>query len=153
MKRLLILGSGQYGTVAKETAEAMGIFDEIAFLDDNSKAAVGKIEDIDKFEYDAAFIAIGNPEVREKLANRVGEKLFTLIHPKATIIRKSENGSYGNYEKLNDLLDRINLKNRIVDDAADISRLLDLEVDYSDTDEIIREERIHTNNYLRKILK
>ena len=71
----------------------------------------------------------------------------------ATIIRKSENGSYGNYEKLNDLLDRINLKNRIVDDAADISRLLDLEVDYSDTDEIIREERIHTNNYLRKILK
>ena len=40
MKRLLILGSGQYGTVAKETAEAMGIFDEIAFLDDNSKAAV-----------------------------------------------------------------------------------------------------------------
>lgn len=92
MKRLLILGSGQYGTVAKETAEAMGIFDEIAFLDDNSKAAIGKIEDIDKFEYDAAFIAIGNPEVREKLANRVGEKLFTLIHPKAIVSPSAEFG-------------------------------------------------------------
>lgn len=85
MKRLLILGAGQYSTVAKEIAEAMGMFDEIEFLDDNSKAAVGKIKDIDKLEYDAAFIAIGNPEVREKLAYRVGEKLFALIHPKSMV--------------------------------------------------------------------
>ena len=27
MERLLILGAGQYGAVAKETAEAMGIFE------------------------------------------------------------------------------------------------------------------------------
>ncbi len=85
MKRLLILGAGQYGTVAKETAEAMNIFDEIAFLDDNSEVAIGKMDDLDKLEYDAAFIAIGNPDVREKLADRVGEKLFTLIHPKAMV--------------------------------------------------------------------
>ncbi len=92
MKRLLILGAGQYGTVAKETAEAMDLFDEIEFLDDNSKVAVGKIDDIDKLEYDAAFIAIGNPEVREKLTHRVGEKLFTLIHPKAMVSPSAEIG-------------------------------------------------------------
>lgn len=86
MSRLLILGAGQYGTVAKETAEAMGIFDEIDFLDDSNGVAVGKIDTIDTLEYDAAFIAIGNPDVREKLADRVGDKLFTLIHPGATVM-------------------------------------------------------------------
>lgn len=85
MKRLLILGAGQYGAVAKETAEAMNIFDEIEFLDDNSEVAIGKMGDLDKLEYDATFVAIGNPDIREKLAHRVGEKLFTLIHPKSTV--------------------------------------------------------------------
>ena len=33
-KNLLILGAGQYGQVAKEVAETMGIFDDVAFLDD-----------------------------------------------------------------------------------------------------------------------
>lgn len=87
MERLLILGAGQYGTVAKETAEAMGIFDEINFLDDSSENAVGKIEDIEKLDYSAAFVAIGNPDVRERLSVLIGDrKLATLIHPKALVM-------------------------------------------------------------------
>ncbi len=82
--RLLILGAGQYGTVAKEVAEAMGIYSQISFLDDHSELAIGKLDDIDKVEYDAAFVAIGNPEVRSKLLSRAKE-LATLIHPNSTI--------------------------------------------------------------------
>lgn len=34
-ENLLILGAGQYGVMAAEIAEAMGVFDRIAFLDDS----------------------------------------------------------------------------------------------------------------------
>ncbi len=34
-KNLLILDAGQYGVMAKETAEAMGVFECIVFLDDS----------------------------------------------------------------------------------------------------------------------
>ena len=44
-KRLLIIGAGQYGFVAKETAEAIGCFDVISFIDNNSSLAIGKTED------------------------------------------------------------------------------------------------------------
>ncbi|MCR5141926.1 MAG: hypothetical protein K6C68_05290 [Ruminococcus sp.] len=40
MKSLLILGAGQYGKVALEIAEASRQFGRIAFLDDNSSAAI-----------------------------------------------------------------------------------------------------------------
>lgn len=84
MGKLLILGAGQYGFVAKEVAEAMGCFSNIAFLDDNSEIAIGKLEDLKEIEYDTAFVAIGNPVVRERWMQRIS-KLSTLIHPKAVI--------------------------------------------------------------------
>ncbi len=84
MERLLILGAGQYGFVAKEVAEAMGIFTQIDFLDDHSEIAIGKLEDLEKTEYDTAFVAIGNPGVRTQLLQRIC-KLATLVHPKAVI--------------------------------------------------------------------
>lgn len=84
MGRLLILGAGQYGLVAKEVAEAMNCFTQIDFLDDHSKVAVGKLNDIENMEYDAAFVAIGNPAVRSQYINRI-EKAATLIHPKAFV--------------------------------------------------------------------
>ncbi len=34
---LLIIGAGCFGLAAKETAEAMGCFEKISFLDDNIK--------------------------------------------------------------------------------------------------------------------
>ena len=90
-RKLLILGAGQYGFVAKETAELMGSFDVIDFLDDNNCIALGKLQDCVRFvsEYDTAFVAIGNPEVRMKYLNGArsfGYKIATIVHPTAVIM-------------------------------------------------------------------
>lgn len=87
---LLILGAGQYGFVAKETAQAMGCFDRIDFLDDNNSIALGMMADYKRFlpEYDSAFVAIGNPEVRMLWLERLeqaGFALSVLIHPRAYV--------------------------------------------------------------------
>lgn len=84
MGRLLILGAGQYGLVAKEVAEAMSCFDKIEFLDDHSEIAIGKLNDIDNITYDAAFVAIGNPSIRLQYLDRI-KKTATLIHPNAFV--------------------------------------------------------------------
>ncbi len=90
MGRLLILGAGQYGFVAREVAEEIDCFTSIDFLDDQNEIAIGKLDEIDqllnrgKKEYDAAFVAIGNPALRKQLLNRIG-KIATLVHPKAVI--------------------------------------------------------------------
>ncbi len=84
MGRLLILGAGQYGFVAKEVAEAMGIFTQIDFLDDHNEIAIGKLDDLEKTEYDTAFVAIGNPVVRAEWLQRIS-KIATLVHPRAVV--------------------------------------------------------------------
>lgn len=90
MKNLLILGAGQYGCVVRETAEAMGCFEKIAFLDDNSPLAMDKLAAYEAFvrEYGCAFVAMGNPALRlqwlEKL-ELAGYELPALIHPRACV--------------------------------------------------------------------
>lgn len=84
MGRLLILGAGQYGFVAKEVAEATGCFAQMNFLDDYSDIAIGKLNDIEDIEYDAVFVAIGNPAVRSQYLERI-DKAATLIHPRAFV--------------------------------------------------------------------
>ena len=87
---LLIIGAGQYGCVVKETAQAVGCYNEIEFIDDNSKYALGKIEEIEKFldNYANAFVAIGNSKIRLELIERlvtIGYRIITLIHPKVYV--------------------------------------------------------------------
>lgn len=101
MSKLLILGAGQYGKVAREIAEAMGSFEVISFLDDNSSTAIGNLCDYDKFsdEYDTAIVAIGDPELRLGLLQKLKEFGYIipiLVHPKAYISPSSviENGSF-----------------------------------------------------------
>lgn len=104
-KDLLILGAGQYGVLAKEIAESMGCFANIAFLDDSYKvpekvgelaeptegpSIIGATHDIAKFtnDFHYAFVAIGNPDVRRHLVEQVlsnGMDLATLVHPTAYI--------------------------------------------------------------------
>lgn len=87
MKRsLLILGAGQFGTVTKEIAEAMGIYDRIEFLDDNAPAAIGKLSDLDKFreEFTDGIVAIDDIMIRmsylEKLLS-AGYTVPVIKHP------------------------------------------------------------------------
>jgi len=89
-KKLLILGAGQYGRLARETAEATGCFDRIDFLDDNSVLAVGKLADYELLagSYDSAFVAMGNPQLRKDWLERLERKgydLPVLIHPRAYV--------------------------------------------------------------------
>lgn len=88
-KGLLIIGAGGHGKVVKEVAEAVG-YDKIAFLDDNSEEAVGKIADSKQFvqEYQAAFGGIGNNKFRNELLQRLeqeGYEIPVLLHPTAYI--------------------------------------------------------------------
>ena len=74
--------------VAKEIAEATGLYDRIAFLDDNSSAAIGRLSDFDKFtdDFDSAVVAIGDVEKRLKLIGLLidaGYEVPVLIHPRA----------------------------------------------------------------------
>lgn len=89
---LLILGAGSQGQVVKETAEAIGIFEKIAFLDDNpnNPLAIDTCINLKKYvaQFPIAFVSFGNAELREKYINALenaGYILPTLIHPMATL--------------------------------------------------------------------
>ena len=89
-KKLLIVGAGQYGMLTRETAQAMGCFDEIAFLDDRNPIAVGKLADYLSLraQYDCAFVAMGNPTLRLQWLDclkAAGYELPVLVHPRAYI--------------------------------------------------------------------
>ncbi len=91
--KLVIIGAGQYGFVAKDIAEGTKQFSQIVFLDDKSEFAVGKLSDIDKVEYDFAFVAIGNPEVRRQAMEHIpGNKVVTLIHENAIVMSSAKIG-------------------------------------------------------------
>lgn len=96
-KRILIVGAGGHGRVVAEVAQDCG-YDEIAFLDDNSNLAIGKISDIKNFKdkYTDVFVGIGNNKVREKLLMEIktlGFNIPALIHPSAYISRSSKIGN------------------------------------------------------------
>ena len=97
-KKLLILGAGQYGAVAKETAEAMGCFSEIAFLDDHNPLAIGPLEAYAEYQetYACAFVAMGAPALRlawlEKLAC-AGFALPVLAHPQSWVSPSAQLGA------------------------------------------------------------
>ena len=89
-RKLLILGAGQYGRVVREAAQAVGCFERIDFLDDNSPIAIGRLAEFQDFvgNYDSAFVAMGNPSLRMKWLDKLeqaGFDLPALIHPKAYV--------------------------------------------------------------------
>ncbi len=101
MKKLLILGAGQYGMVAKEIAESTGEYDTIDFLDDNNPQAIGKLNEYERYKsiYTDAVIAIGNAVLRLELIEKLEKcdyEIPVLIHPKAYVSPSAvvERGSF-----------------------------------------------------------
>ncbi len=97
MKRLLVIGAGGHGKVVAEVAQDMG-YKEIAFLDDNSPEAIGKISDIENLcdHYSDAFVAIGNNKLRGELFQRAkacGYMIPVLVHPSAYVSRTAKLGT------------------------------------------------------------
>ena len=96
MKSLLIIGAGGHGKVVAEVAEACG-YERIAFLDDNSSEAVGKIGELNRFsaDYEDAFVGIGNNELRGKLlaeAECAGYGIPVLVHNTAYVSKTAKIG-------------------------------------------------------------
>ena len=92
-KSLLIIGAGGHGKVVKEIAEALG-YTNIAFLDDNSAEAIGKISDSKAFvnQFQEVIVGIGNNRLRGELLARLDQEGFTipvLIHPTAYVSKSA----------------------------------------------------------------
>lgn len=79
-----------------EVAESLG-YEDVAFLDDNSPEAIGKISEIEKFtdQYGCAFVGIGNNKFRGELLEKLQKCGYTvpiLIHPTAYISKTATIG-------------------------------------------------------------
>lgn len=78
--------------------------------------------------------------------------IFSIITGRkfATIVRKSKGKGYGNEEKLTDLLNRLELNSQLTYKIEDIDKILENEIDYKETNEIISDERKKAKEYLKK---
>lgn len=82
--------------------------------------------------------------------------IFSVINRKkfVTLIRKSKGSSYGNQEKLQDLLNRLGLESRSFSHGDEnLSDKLLAEINYEKVFEVIEKERKHTMEYLRENLR
>lgn len=95
---LLIIGAGQYGSVAYEVAKAMNCFEKIDFLDDNNERAMGKLAMYPHLvgEYSHAVVAVGKSEFRMQWLKKLkdaGYKIDPLIDPRAYVSPTSRIGA------------------------------------------------------------
>lgn len=102
MRSLLIVGAGTYALLAYEIASDMKVFEKISFIDDTKTQSpigddiVGRIEDLHSVSnnYTDIIVAIGNPEVRLNLLERIKKEtrlnIAALISPKAYIAPSAE---------------------------------------------------------------
>lgn len=77
--------------------------------------------------------------------------IFSVItHRRFTaLVRKSMGNSYGNEEKLTDLLERLQLTGRMAVDIADIEKINSQDADYGAVDSILKQQRECAKKYLR----
>ncbi|OPZ32567.1 MAG: UDP-N-acetylbacillosamine N-acetyltransferase [Tenericutes bacterium ADurb.BinA124] len=90
--KLLILGDTPYGQVIKEIAAVK--YPTIAFLDDESETAIGKLSDLAKFARDyKAVIAFEDfarrKEIYEKLI-KAGFSVVSIISPRAFVAKSAQ---------------------------------------------------------------
>jgi hypothetical protein len=78
--------------------------------------------------------------------------IFSIVMHKrfATIIRKSVGNSYGNEEKLLDLLNRVHLETRACYSISDVEFINSNKINFEKVDSILETQRKVTKNYLRK---
>ena len=90
--RLIILGAGGYGRTVADVAAQTGAYDQILFLDDNSRAedVIGRCADYAAYndENTVFYPAFGNNEGRVSWLNRLMEngcRVATIVHPTAYV--------------------------------------------------------------------
>lgn len=92
-KSVIVVGASGHGKVVADIIRCAG--DEVAgFLDDNKKSldnftgypVLGSVMEYEKFPESYFVVAIGNAEIRQKIADRLqGVKWYTAIHPSAVV--------------------------------------------------------------------
>lgn len=92
-KNVIIIGAGGHGKVVADTVLLSGD-NIVGFLDDNPNIGesfagfpmLGRVDDFRNYSDCSFVIAIGNADVRERIANQLqGVKWYTAIHPTAVI--------------------------------------------------------------------
>ena len=78
--------------------------------------------------------------------------IFSVIthRPFTTLIRKSVGNSYGNEEKLSDLLNRLGLTERMTTKVEDTERINQRPIDYEKVDDVLQKQREVAKKYLQK---
>lgn len=79
--------------------------------------------------------------------------IFSVIthRPFTTLVRKSVGNSYGNEEKLSDLLDRLRLETRATTKIEDAESINAQPIDYAEVNDILQNQRVIAKEYLQKI--
>lgn len=80
--------------------------------------------------------------------------IFSIITKRnfVTLVRKSVGYTYGNEEKLTDLLNRLELKDRAIFDIKDMDNKINNTIDFESIDKIIKNARNNTINYFKENL-
>ena len=81
--------------------------------------------------------------------------IFSIIthRPFTTLIRKSVGNSYGNEEKLSDLLKRLELNTRMTTKIESVENINEQVINYEKIDEILKTHRKVARQYLQKNLE
>ncbi len=81
--------------------------------------------------------------------------LFSVIThtPFVTLVRKTVNNSYGNEEKLNDLLVRLDMEERKITDLNSLEEKMFQEIDFERLDSLREYERQRTLNYIKGFME
>ena len=81
--------------------------------------------------------------------------IFSIIthRPFTTLVRESKGDSYGNEEKLSDLLNRLQLSSQMTMQIEDVENINAQNIDYIKVDELLKAHREVTREYLRTNLE
>ncbi len=94
-------------------------------------------------------------DAQEVITDTFHGSIFSIItHCKfVTLMRKSVGNSYGNEEKLTDLLKRLNLMDRMATEIRQVDEIMQKDISYTDVDCILKEARKSTQDYLETYLE
>ena len=88
------------------------------------------------------------------ITDTIPGSIYSIINEKpfVTIVRESKGESYGNAEKLVDLLKRVHLEDRILPNMDELEKTMTAAIDYEAVIEIRKKGRENTLNYLQENL-
>lgn len=119
--------------------------------------AIGGIKKCaDKFIGCPPFEVLGYfKKAEEVITDTFHGSIFSVITHRrfTTLVRKSVGNSYGNEEKLTDLLERLNLTDRMTFDMKDAERINSQTIDFAAVDAILKQQRAYAKKYLQENIK